>query len=143
MSARSEPVVLDLSTPTQINYLVTDFYREVVFDDLLAPIFGEVAEVDWAEHIPRLIDYWCWILLGGEPYGGPVVRAHRHLHGLEPIQPAHCDRWYALWSGCIDRQWAGPHAQHAKDHAASLMAGMAKRVFGFAWQPPGADQVPQ
>ena len=47
----------DLSTPTEVHHLVTRFYREIVFDDLLEPIFGEVAEVDWAAHIPKLIDY--------------------------------------------------------------------------------------
>jgi hemoglobin len=126
----------DLSTRTQVHHLVTAFYREVVFDDLLEPIFAEVAEVDWAEHIPRLIDYWCWILLGDEPYGGSVVRTHRHLHALQAVEPAQCDRWYALWSGCVDERWAGPHAEHAKRHARSLMAGMARRVFGFDWAPP-------
>jgi hemoglobin len=126
----------DLSTPAQVHDLVTIFYREIVFDDLLAPVFDEVAEVDWAEHIPRLIDYWCWILFGGEPYGGAVTRTHRHLHALQAITPAHCDRWYALWTTCIDERWAGPCADHAKRHAQVLMTGMAKRIFGFEWPAP-------
>ena len=47
----------DLVSRADIHDLVVEFYREVVFDDLLAPFFGEVAEVDWSQHIPRLIDY--------------------------------------------------------------------------------------
>jgi hemoglobin len=125
----------DLSTPSEIHDLVTAFYREIVFDDLLEPIFGEVAEVDWAEHIPKLIDYWCWILLGINRYPGAVTRTHRHLHGLQAIQPAHCDRWFSLWVACIDGRSAGPHADHAKRHAQTLMAGMAKRIFGYSWAP--------
>jgi hemoglobin len=131
----------DLSTPTQINYLVTAFYREIVFDTLLEPLFSEVAEVDWVEHIPKLIDYWCWILLGKDGYPGAVTRTHRHLHEMQPIEPAHCDRWYELWVMCVDSRWAGPHADHAKRHAAHLMAGMAKHVFGFAWQPSDLEQT--
>jgi hemoglobin len=123
----------DLSTPTDVHDLVIAFYREVVFDDVLAPVFGEVAEVDWAEHIPKLIDYWCWILFGVHPYRGPVTRAHRQLHELEAIEPVHCDRWFSLWTRCIDERWCGPDAERAKRHAHVLMAGMAKRVFGFAW----------
>ncbi|MEO9223603.1 MAG: hypothetical protein ABI276_01275, partial [Acidimicrobiales bacterium] len=65
--------------------LVVGFYREVVFEELLEPVFGEVAEVDWAEHIPRLIDYWCWILFSTKGFDGKVTKVHRHLHGLEPI----------------------------------------------------------
>ena len=132
---RDEPpaAALDLSTPAQVHDLVTVFYREVVFDELLEPVFGEVAEVDWAEHIPRLIDYWCWILFGGNPYPGAVTRTHRNLHGLRAIEPAHCDRWFSLWTGCIDERWSGPYADRAKQHASTLMTGMAKRIFGFTW----------
>ena len=125
--------VVDLSTPAQVHDLVTVFYREIVFDELLEPIFSEIAEVDWAEHIPRLIDYWCWILFATHPYPGAVTRTHRHLHELKAIEPAHCDRWFKLWVGCIDERWSGPHADHAKRHAHTLMAGMAKRIFGFTW----------
>lgn len=122
----------DLDTRTEVHGLVTRFYQEIALDDLLEPIFGEVAEVDWNEHIPRLIDYWCWILFGTDGYPRSVTRAHRHLHALRPIEPAHCDRWMALWVATIDAGWSGPVADHAKDHAAKLMAGMAKHVFGFA-----------
>lgn len=126
----------DLISRAEIHDLVVDFYREVVFDDLLAPIFGEIAEVDWSQHIPRLIDYWCRILLREGSYVGAVTAAHRHLHGLEPIRPEHCDRWYELWAKSVDARWGGPTADRAKGHAASLMAGMAKRVFEFEWAPP-------
>lgn len=134
--------VVDLSTPAQVHDLVTVFYREIVFDELLEPIFSDVAEIDWAEHIPRLIDYWCWILFATHPYPGAVTRTHRHLHELKAIEPAHCDRWFKLWVACIDERWSGPHADHAKRHAHTLMAGMARRIFGFTWPTPAAATEP-
>jgi hemoglobin len=124
----------DLSTPAQVHDLVIAFYREIMFDELLEPIFGEVAEVDWVEHIPRLIDYWCSILFSGSSrYSGSVTQTHRHLHSLQPIEPEHCDRWFSLWTHSVDEGWDGPNAERAKRYAAALMAGMAKRVFGFVW----------
>ncbi len=138
--APSEAVRPDVATPTDVHDLVITFYREIGFDELLEPIFGEVAEVDWAEHIPRLIDYWCWILFGQAGYGGAVTKVHRHLHALRPIEAAHSDRWYALWAASVDARWAGPHADHAKRHAATLMSGLAKHVFGFTWTAP-ADPI--
>jgi hemoglobin len=126
----------DLVSRAEIHDLVVEFYRQVVFDDLLAPIFGEVAEVDWSQHIPRLIDYWCRILLRDGSYAGAVTAAHRNLHALEPVRTEHCDRWYELWVNSVDARWAGPVAGRAKAHAASLMAGMSKHVFGFEWTPP-------
>jgi len=135
---RPEPS--DLSTRSDVHDLVVAFYREIVFDELLEPLFGEVAEVDWAEHIPKLIDYWCWILFGTEGYRGAVTRTHRHLHGLEPISVEHCDRWFSLWVASIDGHWDGPNAEHAKAHASALMTGMAKRLFGFVWPAPATPR---
>ncbi|WP_421120965.1 group III truncated hemoglobin [Aquihabitans daechungensis] len=130
------PALPDLATPAAVHDLVTRFYREIVFDELLEPIFAEVAEVDWAEHIPNLIDYWCWILFGADGFAGSVTKTHRHLHGLQPIEPVHCDRWIALWFATVDADWSGPIAERAKSHAARLMAGMAKHMFGFSWTAP-------
>lgn len=127
--------LVDLLTRTAIHDLVVEFYREVVLDEVLEPIFGEAAEVDWVQHIPKLIDYWCQILLGEGSPAGSVTAVHRHLHGIEPIRAEHCDRWYLLWARCVDARWAGRTAEHAKAHAAALMAGMSRHIFGFAWAP--------
>ena len=132
---------LDLDTETQIDYLVTDFYREIIFDPLLGPVFDEDAEVDWAFHIPHVIDYWCWILLGDRRYSGNVTRSHQDLHAISPISADHCDRWYRLWCACIDARWHGPYADHAKSHADNMMRGLAKHVFGVAWNPVSDAQV--
>lgn len=132
----SVPARPDLSTRTQVHDLVTAFYRQIVFDELLEPVFAEVVEVDWAEHIPKLIDYWCWILFATEGYRGAVTTAHRHVHDLQPIRPEHCDRWVSLWVLSIDEAWAGPYAERAKGHAVVLMTRMAKRLFGFTWAAP-------
>lgn len=132
----------DLSTRTDIHDLVVDFYREVVWDDLLDAVFDGVAEIDWETHIPKLVDYWCRIVLDDPGPKYPIMAAHRALHALEPLGPEHCDRWWTLWSECIDRGWSGPRAEHARSHATSLMAGMARHVFGFEWSPPLAAKGP-
>jgi hemoglobin len=97
-----------------------------------------VAEVDWAAHIPKLVAYWSWVLLGTKGNVAEVTRAHRDLHALGAIGPEHCDRWYRLWIRSIDAGWSGPRADQAGTHAAALMAAMARRLFGFSWSPSGA-----
>jgi hemoglobin len=126
----------DLDTRGAIHDVVVHFYREVVFDDLLGPVFGEVAEVDWAEHIPKLIDYWSRVLLGDRGYVGRIVASHRHVHGLEPLGLEHFDRWFALWETSIDAGWAGPVAERAKRHAARVATSLARQLLGVPWQPP-------
>lgn len=46
----------ELGSRAAIRDLAVGFYREPAFDDLLAPVFEEVAEVDWAAHTPTSID---------------------------------------------------------------------------------------
>ena len=128
----------DLDNRSQVHDLVVAFYREVVFDELLAPVFGEVAEVDWADHIPKLIDYWCRVLLDEPGYDGAVLAAHRHVHALDPLRVEHFDRWYALWVEAIDARWAGPVAERAKRHAARIGGSLARRLLAVDWRPSPA-----
>ncbi|HPU38035.1 MAG TPA: group III truncated hemoglobin [Microthrixaceae bacterium] len=130
------PVDGDISSRADVHDLVVDFYREIIFDELLGPIFEEVAEVDWAVHIPNLIDYWSRILLGIPGSALRVTEVHRHLHGQQPLTIEHCDRWFELWTATLDARWSGPIVERARNHAASIMAGMARHIFDVQWAPP-------
>ena len=133
---------VDLCSRTVIHDVVVGFYRELVMDDLLAPVFVEVAEVDWSEHIPLLIDYWCRILLGHDGYQGAILSAHQHVHDQEPLTAEHFDRWYTLWAATIDGRWAGPYAERAKHHAAKIAATLARRISSIDWAAPAAEEEP-
>jgi hemoglobin len=126
----------DLTTRADVHEVVVTFYREIVFDPLLGPVFEEVAEVDWATHIPKLVDFWCRVLLGEPGYDGTVLRAHRGVHDAEAFRLEHFDRWYELWAESIDQGWAGPHAEEAKVHAARIANVLASRLLGADWAPP-------
>jgi hemoglobin len=132
--------ITDLDQRAAIHDLVVGFYREVVFDELLHPVFTEVAEVDWSVHIPKLIDYWCRVLLDEPGYEGNLLGAHRHVHALGPMRAEHFDRWYELWVQAIDARWAGPGADRAKRHAARIGATLHRQLLGDTWQPAIARQ---
>jgi hemoglobin len=110
----------DLDSRAAIHDLVVGFYREILFDELLEPVFGEVAEVDWALYIPELID------LRQPGYGGSILEAHQHVHDLKPLRIEHFERWYGLWIECVDARWHGPRA----DLARSTPHGSARRWHG-------------
>jgi hemoglobin len=133
--------VTDLDSRAAIHDLVVDFYREVVFDDLLGPVFIEVAEVDWAEHIPKLIDFWCRVLLGEPGYDGAVLGVHQALHEAEPLRVAQFDRWRELFVETVDARWAGPYADRAKDHAVRMAATLSRRILGVAAVPSTEARV--
>jgi hemoglobin len=131
------PPHADLNTRADVHDLVVAFYREVVMDDVLGPVFDEVAEVDWTVHIPRLIDYWCRILLDEPVYHGSLQAAHREVHQRAPFETHHFDRWYGLWADTIDARWQGPTALLAKEHAARTAALLSRTLRGEDWSPPG------
>jgi hemoglobin len=135
--SQAEAATRDLATRTDVHDLVVDFYREVAMDDLLGPVFNEVAEVDWAAHIPRLIDFWCRVLLGQPGYDGFLLGPHQAVHQLQAFAPAMFDRWYLLFAEAVDRQWVGPVAEQAKDHARKVAGILARRLLDLDWQPPG------
>jgi hemoglobin len=133
----------DLDTRSQIHNLVVDFYREVVFDDLLGPVFGEVVEVDWSMHIPKLIDYWCRVLLGEPVYDGYMLAPHQHVHELEALRAELFDRWYSLFVQSVDDGWHGPLAEKAKAHAARMAGTLSRRILGIGWTPPSSGVAPR
>lgn len=126
----------DLDTRSEIHDLVVHFYRGVVFDELLGPVFGEVAEVDWSAHIPKLVDYWCRVLLDHPGYDGYILGPHQHVHELQTFTLELFDRWYLLFVAAVDEGWQGPMAEKAKTHAARIAAMLARRLLGAAWEVP-------
>lgn len=141
MTSPELSTTLDLDSRGEIHDLVVRFYREVVFDDLPAPVFEEVAETDWTHHIPKLIDYWARVLLHAPGYDGYILAPHARVHAIEPFELQHFDRWYTLFVETIDESWAGPIAETAKTHAARTGAVLARRVLGAEWHPPDIGPV--
>lgn len=123
----------DLDNRTEIHDLVVTFYREVASDDLLGPIFGEVAEVDWSVHIPKLIDYWCRVLLRERGYDGFVLAPHQRIHSLEAFRPELFERWLGLFVEVVDEGWQGSTADAAKAHAAKIAAILSRQLLGAEW----------
>lgn len=131
----------DLDSRSEIHDMVIAFYREVVMDDLLGPVFEEVAEVDWSEHIPRLIDFWCRVLLGDPGYDGAILQAHRHIHEQLAFTAAHFDRWYGLFTATVEHRWAGPYADVAIGHAGRVASSLGRQVAQIDWSPAAPREV--
>jgi len=104
----------DLDEPSDVAEMVRRFYRDVAQDDVLGPLFNDVAQVDWAEHIPKLSAFWCRILFGTSGYTGNPFRAHQRVHARRPFTAAHFDRWLELFSEAVDMGWTGTNAETAK-----------------------------
>ncbi len=96
-----------------VELLVNEFYSRVQNDELLNPIFNDVAKVEWDHHLPTMYDFWEDLLLGSDKYHGRPYPKHHVL----PIQREHFGRWLELFTDTIDTHFEGIKADEAKFRA--------------------------
>ncbi|MGZ4683158.1 MAG: group III truncated hemoglobin [Acidimicrobiales bacterium] len=117
---RRPPPVADLDRPDEVAEMVRRFYAEVAQDDVLGPMFNDVARVDWSEHLPKLTAFWCRALFGMDGYEGNPFRAHQLVDARERFTPVHFERWIELFEDTVDEGWVGPNADKVKAIAANV-----------------------
>jgi hemoglobin len=130
------PPSRDLATPGEIAEMVRRFYQDVAQDDVLGPVFDDVAQVHWGEHLEKLTSFWCSVLLGLDGYEGNPFRAHATINERAPFTSEHFDRWLQLFHDTVDLRWVGPNATRAVAFAHNV-ARVHSRQLGAA-QPTTA-----
>lgn len=124
-----EEPVHDIVDRVDVADLVRTFYRHVAMDDVLGPVF-HAAHVDWSEHVPKLTDFWAWVLLGEPGYDGTPLRAHEPIHARMPFRDAHYERWLDLFETTVDELFAGEKAQEAKRRARTFARALRRVLDG-------------
>ena len=113
---------------THIEKLVTHFYQKVQRDEILAPIFNNVAQVDWDKHIPLLCQFWNSIMLKTNEYHGNAYQKHILLNQCTDIRETHFSRWLNLFQeeavNQLPQEIAEELVQKATLIAESLKFGM-------------------
>ena len=131
------PPSRDLDDVDAVGEMVRRFYAAVAEDDLLGPLFNDVAQVDWSEHIPKLTAFWARALLDHPGYAGNPFRAHARIHAQRDFTPAHFARWLSLFHATVQLGWAGPNASRAR-----TLADDVARVHGEQLLGGGATGLP-
>lgn len=114
----------DIRNSGHIEDMVKRFYEKVFDDDLLGPIFKNVAKVDLEQHLPVMNKFWGMLLLGQKEYQGDPFEAHRELNDLTTLDQPMFDRWNSLFCRTVDELYDGPTAERAKAMAASISDGL-------------------
>lgn len=114
----------DIATEADVRRLVNAFYAAIREDALLNPIFTNVAQVDWAEHLPKMYAFWNGLILGLPGYAGRPFPPHMVL----PVGREHFVRWVELFHRTVNESFSGPGAQRAKDAASSIAHTFAMRM---------------
>jgi hemoglobin len=106
----------DITAREDVQVMVDAFYLQVQRDDLLAPVFGEQAQVHWESHLPTMYSFWEKVLLGQGEYRGNPFQKHIPLK----IDAAHFTRWVSLFEQTVDAHFSGPVADDAKFRANTI-----------------------
>jgi hemoglobin len=122
----------DLDHEDEVREMVRRFYVDVAQDHLLGPVFNDVAQVDWSEHLPKLTAFWCRALFGSPGYTGNPLRAHVAVHERQAFTPAHFERWLELFEETIVLGWVGPYADRALQVARNVGRRHSQHLLGRA-----------
>lgn len=120
--------VPDLDNRDNIDRFVDYFYKRILADPVLAPIFVDVAKVDLAVHLPHIKDYWCKLLLGDKNYQRHTMNIHRQLHAKRALHPQNFQCWLDLFVATVDEDYVGERAERAKLIAKTIAKNMQKTL---------------
>ncbi|MCW5590216.1 MAG: group III truncated hemoglobin [Legionellales bacterium] len=124
---------MEALTAEHIKQLVDRFYGNVKEDEILGPVFNDVAHVNWDEHLPRLYQFWNSIMLGTREYRGNAFAKHIELNQKIPLTKEHFTRWLTLFVNeaerCLPPDAAKAIIMRARQIASVIQEGI-KRVGG-------------
>ncbi len=122
----------DIESKEDISLLVNTFYTTIRADEILGPIFNDVARVDWERHIPLLTEFWNTIVFSTPGYKGNPMQVHIDLHEIFPLKEEHFRHWRQLFFNTVDELFTGPTADHIKQRATHIASLMMYKVLGTA-----------
>ena len=114
-----------------IEFLVDEFYKQIIADDLLGYLFTDVFKLDFKKHKPVMCDFWETTLLEKLVYKGNPLFKHLEVNKLEPLKEAQFERWIHIWQSTINKHFDGERArlaiQRAKVMGHVIMAKIKER----------------
>lgn len=118
----------DIATEQDIQTLVDTFYKKVLADELIGPIFNDVAKLDWDKHMPIMYSFWGSMLLGTQSYRSNPMTKHINLDKLFRLEKVHFNRWLEIWEQNLKEHFFGEIAEQALTRARNIASVMEYKV---------------
>lgn len=99
-----------------IRLLVDSFYTLIRQDELLGPIFNNVIQDRWPQHLEKMYTFWETVLLDKHSYYGAPFVPHAKL----PVDKEHFSHWVRLFDQTVDTHFTGEKAERAKWQGARM-----------------------
>ena len=115
---------MDLDSEQHIRLFIDAFYKKVLKDEVLRPIFIDGAKIDIEAHKSIIVSYWKKLLLGDKHYNRHTMNIHRAVHANTPFTDIAFTRWLSLFCETAELLFAGPY----KDRAMTVASIIAKNM---------------
>lgn len=122
----------DIQNREDIKRFVDLFYESIQKDELLGPVFNEIAQVEWESHLELMYCFWDSVLFGAGSYKGNPLAAHLAVNenvqkvrgrGMRQHEFSH---WLDLFRVTLDQLFLGPVVERAKRGANRMAMHLAE-----------------
>lgn len=107
----------DIESKNDIVLFADDFYQRLLADDRIAHHF---ADLDIANHMPRIYGFWNMILFGDQEYKTNMMMAHQHLKFAEEDFKV----WTRHFEAAVRANFEGDRADEAMSRASVIALTM-------------------
>lgn len=111
----------DIQNRKDIHFLMSEFYKKLLSDDLVKHFFEDIIKQNHLEeHLEIITDFWNGILFSAPGYNRNAMQPHLILNQTKPFKNQHFKRWLLHFTTSIDENFKGGKAEMAKTRALSI-----------------------
>lgn len=118
----------DITSREDVEFLVKEFYDQVIKDDLIGFFFTDVAKIDLSRHLPKMYNFWESILLGNPVYAGHPMAKHFPINEVAALEEKHFNRWLQIWEKTVHENFEGENAENAIARALNIARIMSFKM---------------
>lgn len=113
----------EITEKADLIFLIERFYDKLLADDAVSHFFKEL---DLAEHIPKVADFWGFVLLDETGYSTNVISKHAQL----ALEPAHFQIWLKHFKDTLNEHFTGEKVAIASQRADLIAWTMENKMNG-------------
>ena len=110
----------DINQRKDLDLLVSEFYKKVLTDEKITPVFTGKVKINWTTHLPIISDFWENLLWGGNKYQDNLMQKHLDFNKNIPLTPLHLERWLLHWNTTLTENFSGKNTEEVKERAAII-----------------------
>lgn len=111
----------DIQTYEDCLALIQAFYDKLLSDQQIGHFFQAL---DLITHIPRVADFWAFVLIDQPGYTNNMMTAHAKL----TLTEKDFERWLSLFHATIDEHFSGEKANLAKERSRLIAWTMRSKM---------------